>query len=713
MKIIGIILTILILAGCTSQIGPGDITVHDDPDVTLTDDVSSFDDTDEGIKKFSNVNEIRTFLDEQAVEMQGMGYSGGFGRMGGVMMEAAMDSMAVPMAAIQFKDGGATDFSETNVQVKGVDEADFVKNDGKYIYTIAGGKLVIVNAFPAENAKIVYEDEIEGNPRNLFVNGDKLIVFVTDSDDIEIYSEFDFMPRNRYVSVTKVLVYDITNKAKPKVVQEYSVNGDYYEARMIDDYIYFVAKDDLYYSHGYVDLPVIMENNVKVLSPEIYYFDNPETNYVFHTVASFNINGQDLNAKTYMMGYSNTMMVSKDNIYITYQKNLPYTYYKGHNQERFYQVVVPLLPADVQVKVKQVERNDGLNSYEKWDEITILLEDMYNGMDEDVKIDLIEEIEDAVEIYEAKLEAERRKTIIHKIGIDEGDIDYKARGEVEGYLLNQFSMDEFQSNLRVATTTFIYRVDSTMYNNVYVLDEDLEIIGEIEDIAPDEKIYSARFIGERLYMVTFKNIDPFFVIDLSNPEDPNILGELKIPGFSDYLHPYDENHIIGIGKETEGNEWGGVSTKGVKIALFDVSDVENPKQVAKIEIGDSGTDSEALNEHKAFLFDKENNLLVLPIREVKERVYDEYRGYYKWDVWQGAYVFDITKDDISVRGKVAHEEGEDDYYWNSPWAVRRSLYMDDVLYTISSQRIKMNDLDTIDEINEIELPYEDYRHIYY
>ena len=241
----------------------------------------------------------------------------------------------------------------------------------------------------------------------------------------------------------------------------------------------------------------------------------------------------------------------------------------------------------------------------------------------------------------------------------------------------------------------------------------MKIAGKLEGIAQDERIYSTRFIGDRLYMVTFKRIDPLFVIDLSNPENPKVLGELKIPGFSDYLHPYDENHIIGIGKETSENEWGGVSIKGLKLALFDVSDVEKPKQIDQYIIGESGTDSEALREHKAFLFDKKKNLLVIPVREVERRGYYEQstRQYMPERVWQGAYAFGLTPEEgFELKGKISHYNGneEQQYYWGSPYAVTRSLYMDDVLYTISSRKIEANDLNDIDkEIKDIKLPYEE------
>ena len=211
-------------------------------------------------------------------------------------------------------------------------------------------------------------------------------------------------------------------------------------------------------------------------------------------------------------------------------------------------------------------------------------------------------------------------------------------------------------------------------------------------------------------MVTFKRIDPLFVIDLSNPSNPEVLGELKIPGYSDYLHPYDETHIIGIGKETDSNEWGGISTKGLKLALFDVSDVANPKPVDTYVIGEAGTESEALNDHKAFLFNKEKNLLVIPVSEVKGKpTYDSRLGYYRQKLWQGAYVFTLNDNGFEVRGKITHNEGDEqqDWYWyGSPNSVRRSLFMDNTLYTVSLGKIKANNLDDVKEISTVKLPYE-------
>jgi uncharacterized secreted protein with C-terminal beta-propeller domain len=680
-------------------------------------DILSDKETNQELKKFSSKTELLEFLkDATSNSIYHQAYSGGIRST--MMVEAAVSDFSEASAlgtpaAKSSTAGGAEDYSQTNVQVKGVDEADIVKNDNKYIYTLTGNKLVIIDAYPAEDADILSETEIKGTTRNMFINDDRLIIFTLTNDQTPVFAEYDFAPRPRYTSKTHALIYDISDRANPTQIKDYNLNGNYYESRMIGNYVYFIVNENVYYYNNVIDMPVIRESSEKLISPEIYYFDNPENNYNFNTIASFNIKSDDsISAKTFMMGYSNNLYVSRNNIYITYQKNLPYTYYKEHNEDRFYKVVVPLLPLDIQNKINSIRNNIELTSYEKWDTISSILEDMYNTMEEKEKLTLIEKIENAITDYEAKIEAERRKTVIHKIKIDDGYIDYDIKGEVHGYLLNQFSMDEHAGYFRVATTTYIYtRRDNTMYNNVYILDENLEQVGKIEDIAPEERIYSTRFLGDRLYMVTFKRVDPLFVIDLSNPSNPEILGELKIPGYSDYLHPYDENHIIGIGKETESNQWGGISTKGVKLALFDVSDVTNPTQIDTYEIGQSGTDSEALNEHKAFLFDKEKNLLVIPVREMKDRYFDNKLGYYRNKIWQGAYVFGLTPEDgFEVKGTITHEDDEEDtnyYYYGSPSAVRRSLYMDNTLYTISAKKIKMNNLDNIkEELNEIKLPYE-------
>jgi inhibitor of cysteine peptidase len=303
------------------------------------------------------------------------------------------------------------------------------------------------------------------------------------------------------------------------------------------------------------------------------------------------------------------------------------------------------------------------------------------------------------------------RTSIHRIHIDGDEIEYVASGEIPGMVLNQFSMDEYGDHFRVATTTY----GQTTENNVYVLDMSLNITGSLTDLAPGETIYSARFMGERGYLVTFKQVDPLFVIDLSDPYNPEELGYLKVTGYSDYLHPYDENHIIGIGKETtDAGEFAWY--QGVKISLFDVTDVGKPQEISKLEIGDRGTDSPVLWDHKAFLFDRVRNLMVMPIlvAEVDQSKYPG--GVPSWvsgePVWQGAYVFNVSLDQgIQIKGGITHVEDPDEleqdyyYYFYSSFSVTRSLYIGDVLYTISGAKIKINSLENLDYINEVQLLY--------
>lgn len=706
-------ISIEIFSGCVWQ---GMKTIDEEND-TRNITVSAIPGSTQELKKFSSAYELREYL---KASTQSTGASSGFwmGRdlaieESGMGRVTAVPAAAVPKGeamSIQAPSGDtATAYSKTNIQVEGVDEADFVKNDGKYIYVIAQNRLVILDAFPASEAKILSSTLIEGRPKDIFVNGDRLLIFIEDTDTVYGIPEYDYMPRPRDTMKTVALVYDISNRKNPEEVTNYSISGSYFQSRMIGDNVYFIAKDSVYYYNDFVDMPVIRKESARIMAPDVYYFDNPEQNYVFHTIASINIKKtESINAKTFMMGYSDNLYVSRNNIYITYRKNMPVLYYESQREERFYEVVLPLLPQDARNKINEI-KNSNLGQHEKWDKISSILEDTFNRMTEKEKQQYQEDVRKAVEEYEIKLAQEREKTVIQKIGIENGAIEYKTKGEVPGSLLNQFSMDESGDYFRVATTSQFWTQNSnTQYNNVYVLDNDLKIAGKLEKIAPDERIYSTRFIGNRLYMVTFKRMDPLFVIDLKDPNKPQVLGQLKIPGFSDYLHPYDENHIIGVGKETAENEWGGVSIKGVKVSLFDVSDVNNPEQIDTYEIGKAGTDSEALRDHKAFLFDKKKNLLVIPVREVtgKEQ-YDSMYDYPMQRVWQGAYVFDITLNGFKLKGKISHFDDfeEQYYYWGSPGAVRRSLFMDDVLYTISARKVMMNDLKDISGINSIDLPF--------
>ena len=317
-------------------------------------------------------------------------------------------------------------------------------------------------------------------------------------------------------------------------------------------------------------------------------------------------------------------------------------------------------------------------------------------------------------------------TMVYKFQLNDGHTKYLGKGEVPGSILNQFSMDEHKGYFRIATTKGeVWRNDEyTSKNNLYILDDSLQITGKIEDIAPGERIYSVRFMGDRAYMVTFKKVDPLFVLDLKEPQSPRILGALKIPGYSDYLHPYDENHIIGFGKDTvemgmkdsNGNETNTMAFyQGMKIAVFDVTDVAHPVEKFKEIIGDRGTDSELLRNHKALLFSRERNLLAFPVTVMelgnagsasnRKNGWPEYGRF----TFQGAYVYNLDlANGFTLKGRITHIPEADIIksghgWYDSENNVERAIYIGNTLYTVSRAAIKAHDLSSMEEINTLKI----------
>jgi uncharacterized secreted protein with C-terminal beta-propeller domain len=269
---------------------------------------------------------------------------------------------------------------------------------------------------------------------------------------------------------------------------------------------------------------------------------------------------------------------------------------------------------------------------------------------------------------------------------------------VSGNVLNQYSMDEYNGYFRLATTNW----KETTENTVHVLNMNLSTVGELtlDNAEVRETIQSARFIGNKAYIVTFEQKDPFFVLDMSNPAAPRVAGKLEIPGFSSYLHPYDENHIIGLGME--GSK--------LKLSLFDVTNVNAPTEIAKYIVEGDYTSSDALYEPKAFLFDKEKQLLVIPVSvnqygvvnpgipELDGKVTSSMAGFF----WQGAYVFKLTvAGGFELRGTVAHSIEIYNYSYDDH--VNRALYIGNTLYTVSNTMVKLNSLTNLMPIAEIKL----------
>ena len=652
--------------------------------------------SNEGLKRFSSYSELENFV-KSGTEMSSYGTLAV--PMAATRQNAVMETTADAGAKSESApSAGGSEYSETNIQVEGVDEADIVKNDGKYIYTVSGSKVIIVDAYPAENADILSEIEFEGYPQEIFVNGDRLVVF----GNKDYYSSTVSIPEigivpSRYGPGTFIDIYDISDRSNPVLKRNVTVDGGYYDSRMIGDYVYVISSQSVYYGGGPIPMPVLRSGSVEktVAATDVYYFDYPDYSYVFTNIVSVNTqnDGEEVNSKTFLMGYTQNMYVSPNSIYVMYTKRLSEVEYYDRIID---EAVIPNVPITVQSEINQIRDSDK-EDYEKMQEIGRVLQEYVQSLGPENGANVMKRIEDDVQQVYQDISKEIEKTVVHKISISNGNIEYLTSGEVPGYTLNQFSLDEYNGNLRMATTTGNWRAESL--NHVYVLDANLNIIGKLEDLAHGERIYSVRFLGDKAYMVTFRQIDPLFVIDMSNPTNPQVLGYLKIPGVSDYLHPYDETHVIGIGRDA--TEQGRIT--GMKLSLFDVTDVSNPTEISKYIIGERGTYSEALNDHKAFLFDKGKELLVIPVRV--------YEDNYK-ESFQGAYVFNVDLENgFTLKGTVTHvnetakEDNEWYYDWNSE--VRRSLYIDNVLYTVSNSMIKANSLTDLTEISKVELPIED------
>lgn len=541
------------------------------------------------------------------------------------------------------------DYSKTNNQVEGVEEADIVKTDGEYIYYVTEEKVVIVNALEPTNMKIASEIKYEKEqtqPKEIFINGNKLIIIEQKYNDNNQTNENSAMDDMIYTSNenTNIKVYNIEDKNKPVMEREIQIEGSYLSSRMIGENVYVLSNKYIYSELLEKDREELNENDYKpkyldtassketkcIEYSDISYFPESGDN-TFLNIAGFNINNNEpANIETYL-GAGTKVYASQNNLYVA--------------------------------KVKYEYKDEKLYGYY----------DNYNI-----------------------------NTYIYKFKLENSKVEYVSTGSVPGEVLNQFSMDEKDGKFRIATTNSTSLKEETRTNNLYILNENLKMIGSLENLAKGEKIYSVRFLDNKAYMVTFVQTDPLFVIDLSEPTNPILLGELKIPGYSTYLHLYDENHIIGFGENTETKEDGNVVTIGMKIALFDVTNPTSPKEMYSMDIGERGTYSELLYNHKALLFSKEKNIIAFPIS------ISEGENYHSNLKFQGAIVYGLDLENgFNLKGKIAHmqiTEGYNDY--DDTKEVERIIYINNNLYTLSKSLIKATNMDNMEEIGSIEIKIE-------
>ncbi len=578
--------------------------------------------------------------------------------------------------------GSADDFSSTNIQEFGVDEADIIKNNGSHIYMVKGNTVRIVRAYTPDNLEQVATitlDEGKFYPRELYLDDDVLTVIGNGAGDFYALRNTTATAETTEVSLIapdyypqqnalKVISFDVSDASQPEKIRSVSFDGSYVSSRKIGDVVYTVAnKYANYYGWpepipllGDVDMPVFKdsayEEELYIAScDQVRYFPNfRDPNYMILAAIDTRDTSQRVEREM-LLGSGQQVYASQDNLYVT----------RNQYDEIFF------------------ERGDDSG----WRN------------------------EEFTEVF--------------KFSLDGTDIDFVAKGKAPGRAINQFAMSEHDNYFRIATQRGNLWGDVKSTSNVYTFDADMDLEGRLEGLAPGEQMYSARFVGDRGYLVTFKKVDPLFVIDLSDPKNPEVLGELKIPGFSEYLHPYDENHIIGFGKDAaepdpeDLNAWRPDFAwyQGMKLAIFDVSDVENPKQLHTELIGDRGTNSEVLYNHKALLFDAEKNLLAFPVtvHEVPNKTSSTPPETYGEPVFQGAYVYDISlSDGFELRGKATHyddvanptpedEELYQEWFYNHDLNIQRMIYIGDYFYSISPNVITAWNYEDVSKANRITL----------
>jgi inhibitor of cysteine peptidase len=539
------------------------------------------------------------------------------------------------------------DYSETNNQVDGVDEADLVKTDGEFIYAIVNERIIITDVRnPKAMAKISELQQVDSfYPNQLFLHEDTLIVLGIkdipyDYSDNSGENEKMMMSSN---SSTNVRFYDVKDAKNPKLVREIGVEGYLNGARKKDHILYFVTNVAPNFWNmeegGDVELrPYTFDSKKDAKASPMSISDlsilpgTLEGTYSVITAMDLNNPKESQVVTKGYLGGSQSMYMSKDNLYITAPIYLPTS-------------------------------EDGNNTSRRM---------MWNPQE--------------------------MNTEIFKFSLDDTLVDFVSSSEVPGMLLNQFSMDEHEGYFRVVTTKgFAWDENTPSENNLFILDTGMNQVGSIEGLAKGERIYSARFMGDKAYMVTFKQIDPLFVIDVSNPTSPKVLGELKIPGFSDYLHPLDENHLIGFGYNTESipNENGGepsIITAGIKISLFDVTDFANPIEKDVEILGGRDTYFPLQYDHKALFQHREKGLYGFPVTMYEGTNKDGNRQHAS----EGAMIYEITAENgIQEVANLIRKNNPKYEEWER--IIQRIIYVDETLYTISMKEIKSYDIKTFKE----------------
>lgn len=566
---------------------------------------------------------------------------------------------------------GSGDFSGTNVQIQGIDEADVIKTDGEYLYIAANQAIYIVKLLDEKTSEmelvsVLNIDEFS-HADNIFIDKNRLVVFgnryvpqpkagsdimggAVDKEDselrvinnsfvssdmakVDIAIDYDGVWFNE-INQAFVKIYDTSDKTAPELIQDFAVDGSFRTARKSGNFVYVLSNEHIHYG---IDIEKAGEDEIMP-----YYTD------------------------TLVNDGERTMLPVSD-VFIC-----PVT-----DSTSFTTLAVVDISGDTPAELQSYMGS--INEFYMNGEAAYIMFSEYDW------------------------EAQTSATNIVALDVDGMDVSYRAEGSVPGSLLNQFSMDEYDGYFRIATTA----LDNEEGSSLYVLDRDMNIVGQINSIAEGEQIYSVRFMGKRAYIVTFETMDPFFTVDLSDPENPYIAGELKLPGYSNYLHQIDENTVLGIGRDTQemyvknpdGTETVvGFQQGGIKLSLFDISDFANPTELHSLVVGSENAWSDALHNHKAIVVDRANGLIGFSLND-----HSYYSGWYK-PAESGAYVFDVSGGEVEISGimesiKKHYSGGE----WNPVDNIERLCYAGDNYYYLQGGELRAFDRVTYEETGRIDL----------
>ncbi|MEE3316013.1 MAG: beta-propeller domain-containing protein [Candidatus Thermoplasmatota archaeon] len=675
--------------------------------------------------------------------------------MDGAPEAAADESGANTGVATDSDSGREGEFSGTNNQEEGVDEADFLKTDGYHIYMLNGNLLVIMGVPEFGELTLESNISIQGYPMQMMLEGERLVIASSIyywnlphddplralmSEEVTVsypgQEEYSYT-YTRVQNLVKYTVVDITDRSAPEVERELYIEGNYHTARLVDGTMRSVT-------HLWTHIDGL---RTWVYLPEAYW--EAETD--------------DERMEIWNQSMEETIAANQAIIDdLTLDDFAPHLYEVG--EDGLFQH--PISSGDCSEYSASADSAGrgfstimtiellGDESQMELDHITSSWAHVYASQDVMV---LAEPANDWWWFW--RNFGWDDATNIHVFDIsDPSETTYVASGRVSGTVQDQFSISEHNGVIRVATTEDAWGrwwLETDEWtgpnNNVFTLaasecmipegcdDESSEMvqIGHVGDIAPGERIWSARFVGERAYLVTFQNIDPLWVIDLTNPTNPVILGELEVPGVSTYIHPVDSNTLltIGIGPGPDGL---GLDWSVTQVSLFDVSDPTNPTLADSLQLSPSYEDedcdewgcgwswsySEATYEHKAFTYWAPEQLLAVPLStyrytydeiEIDGRTYT-YSGY---EFVSTLELIDVDAENgtLSTHGMVNHSEfyNEDGLsgWWSGSTSIRRSIFMGDYIYAFSAAGASVHRTDDLTSMVELEIPGYDEPETYY